>query len=336
MNHRNYRLQFIGLAVLLALFTACKNTGEAQQVAAAPTAKTIWVPKVVSPWKHIFNPNDTRSEIDTTWYTNDHCFTKGPDGKWHAYGIIGHQPTNPWTGEDKFFHISSAELFTEKWEDHDYALRTKEGVERVLWAPHIYKENGEYTMFYNAGNLQDHAPNYASWGTLHKATSKDMFTWERHDLNPLFSDPGHARDSYMLKHQGKYYYYYTRTFSEVDFRSSVAVRTGPDTDHWSGPKIVHTQPYEVYWGGDAESPTVIYKDGLFYLFICLAMTEYNLTHVYWSADPTDFPIENLVTTFKDIHAAEVIDAGNGDWYISNTGWDKKGLFLAKMEWHKKE
>lgn len=97
---------------------------------------------------------------------------------------------------------------------------------------------------------------------------------------------------------------------------------------------MHTQPYEVDWGGDAESPKVIYKDGLFYLFICLVMTEYNLTHVYWSEDSMNFPKENLVTTFENIHAAEVIQDGD-DWYISNTGWDKKGLFLAKMKWEKK-
>ncbi|GAB3652512.1 hypothetical protein GCM10028791_22100 [Echinicola sediminis] len=313
---------------LLALSFGCMEARKEKKQTESPK---VQVPKITSEWKHVFDPNLTRTEPDSSWYTNDHCFVKGADGKWHAYGIIGHAPINPWTGEDKLFHISSSEIFTEGWEDHGYALEAKEGVERVLWAPHVYEENGEYTMFYNAGNLQRNAPNYASWGTLHKATSKDMHHWERHELNPLFSDPGHARDSYVMKHEGEYYFYYTRTFSEVDLRSVVAVRKGPDTDHWSGPKIAHVQPYEVDWGGDAESPTVIYKDGLFYLFVCLAMTEYNLTHVYWSEDPTDFPKENLVTTLES-HAAEVIDAGEEGWFISNTGWDKKGLYLAKLEW----
>lgn len=311
---------------------ACQSNGSGEED--GNNSKNPLVPTVVGDWKHIFNPNDTRAEIDTTWYTNDHGFGKGPDGKWHAYGIIGHKPIDPWRGENKFFHISSSDLFADNWEDNGYALKAKEGEERVLWAPHIFKEGGEYTMFYNAGNLQPHAPNYASWGTLHKATSKDMFNWERHNYNPLFSDPGHARDSYVMKYKNEYYFYYTRTFNEVDLRSCVAVRKGPDTDHWSGPRIVHTQPYEVDWGGDAESPTVIHKDGLFYLFICLAMTEYNLTHVYWSEDPLDFPRQNLVTTIK-AHAAEVVQDGD-DWYISNTGWDKKGLYLARMEWKKNQ
>lgn len=59
------------------------------------------------------------------------------------------------------------------------------------------------------------------------------------------------------------------------------IRTGPDLLHWSGPKIVHVQPYKVDWGGDAESPFVIHKEG---------------------------------------------------WFISNTGWDKKGLYLAPLKW----
>jgi beta-xylosidase len=158
-----------------------------------------------------------------------------------------------------------------------------------------------------------------------------MFNWERHSLNPMFSDPGHARDSYILKDGDLYYFYYTRTFNEVDLRSCVAVRTSPDLKHWSGPKIVHTQAFEVDWGGDAESPFVIKKDGLYYLFICRAMTKYNETHVYWSETPDEFPIENFVCELAT-HASEIIQLAENDWYISNTGWDKKGLFIAKLEW----
>lgn len=288
-------------------------------------------PVITGEWQHIFNPNDTRIAEDSTWYTNDHCFAKGPEGKWHAYGIIGHKPINPWTGETKFFHISATAFNQEKWEDHDYALRTKEGVERVLWAPDVFKENGIWHMFYNIGNRQENAPNYASWGQLCRADSKDMFNWERHKLNPLFSDPGHARDSYILKEGDLYYFYYTRTFDEVDLRSCVAVRTSPDLKHWSGPKIVHTQEFRVDWGGDAESPFVVKKDGLFYLFICRAMTEYNQTHVYWSETPDYFPIENFVCELPT-HASEIIEVSKDEWYISNTGWDKQGLYIAKMEW----
>lgn len=294
----------------------------------------IEIPVITGGWQHIFNPNDTRSDIDTTWYTNDHCFAKGPDGRWHAYGIIGHKPINPWTGEDKLFHISADVFNQQTWDDHDYALHAKEGVERVLWAPHVFEDNGTWHMFYNTGNLQPNAPNYASWGQLNRAHSKDMTNWERHPLNPQFSDPGHARDSYVMKDDGTYYFYYTKTYNEVDLRSCVAVRTSPDLEHWSGAQIVHTQPFECDWGGDAESPFVVKRGDVYYLFICLAMSEYEKTHVYWSTDPLNFPIENFVCELKT-HAAEVIKVSDDQWYISNTGWDKNGVFIAPLEWHTK-
>lgn len=84
-------------------------------------------PEIASEFVHIFNPNDTRSKEDTTWYTNDHCFIKGDDGTWHAYGIIGHHPVDPWKGETRFFHITASSIKQAKWEDHDYALTANPG-----------------------------------------------------------------------------------------------------------------------------------------------------------------------------------------------------------------
>ncbi|MBI9061500.1 MAG: family 43 glycosylhydrolase [Marinilabiliaceae bacterium] len=320
-------MQKLLLAFVLTSFVfGCKPTQKNEKTEA------VQVPEIVGEWQHIYNPNDTRSDIDTTWYTNDHCFAKGPNGDWHAYGIIGHRPINPWTGENKLFHISAKSFTQKKWDDHDYALKVKPGVERVLWAPHVFEEKGKSYMFYNIGNMQKDAPRYASWGQLCMAESGDMFEWKRHEFNPLFSDPGHARDSYILKDKGIYYFYYTRTFNEVDLRSCVAVRTSPDLKHWSGPKIVHTQAYECDHGGDGESPFVVKKDGLYYLFVCRAMTDYNQTHVYWSNDPMNFPVENFVCELPT-HASEVIKVSDDEWYISNTGWDKKGLYVAPLKWN---
>lgn len=324
MNHASSLIGVVFLSAGLCL--------DAEEPAAAPDP-IFETPTVTGEWRHVFNPNDTRSEIATTWYTNDHCFAKGPDGTWHAYGIIGHQPINPWVGETKLFHISAKNFQQEKWEDRGYALETKPGVERVLWAPCVFHEEGTdiWSMFYNIGNMQENAPTYASWGQLCRADSKNMSDWERHALNPLFSDPGHARDSFVTKFNGVYHYYYTRTYSETDLRSCVAVRTGPDTAHWSGPKIVHVQPLENRHGGDAESPFVVRRNSIFYLFICRASSNYNETHVYWSKDPLDFPIGNFVCAIPT-HASEVINTGTDKWFISNTGWDKKGLYIAKLEW----
>jgi Beta-fructosidases (levanase/invertase) len=303
------------------LFIFLFNTALAQKPA-------YYIPVITGPFLHIFNPNDTRP--DSAWYTNDHTFVKDNKGQWHAFGIIHHQPVKPWD-EHRFFHITANSLKQSKWQDHGYAMTAQPGKEKVLWAPHVIKNKSTYHMFYNIGNMQESAPNTPSWGQLCLATSNDLFNWTRHPRNPIFSDPGHARDSYIMKYKGRYYYYYTKTFNEVDLRSCVAVRTGPDLFHWSGPAIAHVQPFKVDWGGDAESPFVVRYKGLFYLFICRAMTAYNQTDVYWSDNPEHFPNENLVGTLP-VHAAEIIFDKKEGWFISNTGWDKKGLYLAPMAW----
>jgi hypothetical protein len=291
---------------------------------------SLEMPIIVGDFVHIFNPNDSQARGDSSWYTNDHTIIKGSDGLWHAYGIIHHLPVHPWD-EHRFFHITAKSITQTKWEDHGYAMSALTGKERVLWAPYVFKDKRTWYMFYNIGNMQPSAPDYASWGQLCMASSTDLYIWKRYENNPLFSDPGHARDSYIMKWKGKYYYYYTRVFNETDLRSCVAVRTGPDLLHWSAPQIVHVQPYKIYWGGDAESPFVVKRGKIFYLFICRAMTEYNRTDVYWSKDPLHFPNENFVCQLP-VHAAEIIYDKNEGWFISNTGWDKKGLYLAHLKW----
>jgi hypothetical protein len=304
------------------------------------TKERIYIPKVSGDWKHIYDPNDKRSPVENhKWYTNDHTFVKGSDGRWHCYGIIGwgtfmkngkKDDVDPWSREKSFFHISASELNADKWEEHDYALTVERGVERVLWAPHVIKDGKKFVMFYNSGSLFENADKYPSYGSLRKATSTDMFNWERYSLNPLFSDPGHARDSYVMKYNNTYYYYYCRVKSELDLQSCVAVRTSPDLDHWSGARIVHEELPLGYCGGNTESPVVVQYKGKFYLFICYA-SDYNKTLVYWSDNPLNFPKGNLVTTIN-AHAIELINAGKEGWYISNTGWDKAGLYFAHLVW----
>lgn len=316
------------LSLLLAA-SSLLGTSNAQDKPAIET------PVITGEWVHIFNPNEDpeRAKESDKWYTNDHCFAKGPDGRWHAYGIIGHAPARPWIGETKFFHISADSMQQKKWQDHGYALETKKGEERVLWAPTIYHEQGSKTwhMFYNIGNLQEKAYTYCSWGGLCRADSSDMKQWERHPLNPQFTDFGHARDSFIMKDKGVYYFYYTRTASEVDGRATIALRTSPDLEHWSGAQKAHIQEHKSDWGGDAESPYVVKRGEIYYLFICRALTGYNQTHVYWSKDPKHFPNENFVCELPT-HASEVIQVSDTEWYISNTGWDKPGLYIAPMEW----
>lgn len=290
-------------------------------------------PRIASDWSHVFDPNATRSDQRGEWYTNDHTLVRDAAGVWHAIGIIGRRPPRPWTIEKQFFHCTTDDLSAGPWQEHPYPLVAEPAHEAVVWAPYIFPHGGRYHMFYAGGNRQPDADNGCSYGTLHLATSDDLFTWTRHDRNPLWADPGHARDPFIAEWGGRFYCYYTRTFHEADQRSCIFVRESPDLLHWSGPKLVHAQPDNSRWAGDAESPMVVRRGDLYYLFICLALTRYELTRVYWSHDPTHFPIENVVTDLP-AHAAEVVDLGRDRWLISNTGWYRQGLYTAQLVWQR--
>lgn len=301
---------------------------------AADSGLGIQVPRIVGDWVHFFDPNTARGEHKGEWYCNDHTLVRDATGRWHAYGIIWHGEPKPWQNEKQFFHASSPTLWGGgPWADHGYAMQAVPGREAVIWAPHALRIDGRLWMFYNAGNMHKNAERWASWGTMHIARSgeADGFAWERDGLNPIFSDPGHARDSFVTRFGETWHWYFTRTVNEVDLRSAVGVRTSPDLKHWSGATIAHVQGEGGHWAGNAESPQVIMRDGVYYLFVTLAMEAYDKTHVYWSRDPLHFPREQLVTELK-VHAPEVIEDADGQWYITNCGWDREGLYMARLTW----
>jgi hypothetical protein len=295
-------------------------------------------PVIVGEWKHIFNPNLSKKPIVNRghWYTNDHCFVKAPDGTWHAYGIIGYKKFGivfSWIVEQNLFHITSKSLFSEEWQEHDYALTSSvaDG-ERFAWAPHVVYWNNKYYMYYAVGDLRKFSWLLPSPGKIHLAISDDGFNWIRYDRNPILSAPGYARDPMLLFTKNEFYMYYTCNTSEINYASAIAVKKSKDLIYWTGPKLVHQYPFNKVWlAGHTESPFVAERHGIYYLFTCMALKNYNLTKVYWSKDPEWFPRKNFICDLNT-HASEIIFDEKEGWFISNTGWDKKGLYLARLEW----
>jgi hypothetical protein len=299
-------------------------------------------PQIAGDWKHIFNPNETRFHNRITacnrgkWYTNDHTLVKGPDGIWHAFGIIGYKVAKlafSWIIEQNLFHITSAHIYQENWEEHDFALTAdrSEG-ERFVWAPHVIWWENQFIMLYAVGDLRRFSFALPSYGKIHMATSEDGFRWQRHDRNPIIAAPGYARDPFMFFHNGEFYVYYTCNLNEINYRSSVAVRKSKDLMYYTGPKIVfHHSKSSGWYANNAESPFVVLYENIFYLFISVTLKNYNLTQVYWSDDPEKFPIENHVCDLPT-HASEIIYDENEGWFITNTGWDKKGLYITSLKW----
>ncbi|GMA15324.1 glycosyl hydrolase family 32 (plasmid) [Deinococcus metallilatus] len=292
----------------------------------------VAAPRIASPFVHLYDPNLARPGDDRNWYTNDHTVFRGQDGLWHATGICGVRPADPFAGEQVFFHARGASLEQGGWEECPPTLRADHWRgERFLWAPHVVRQGGRYVMAYAAGGPRvtpEHPEGVCDHYGLYFAHSEDGEHWARHPLNPIFREPGHARDPMLLQVEDGWRMYYTGVMGEEDRRGAVRMRRSPDLEHWSGAQVVNVQPGPHDFGRDAESPFVVEREGVYYLFVCRAMSSYRDTRVYASHDPARF--EQEVARLA-VHAAEVVQDGDS-YYITDTGWDKCGLYAARLEW----
>lgn len=298
----------------------------------APGLSGVAVPHIASPFVHLYDPGTSRGQAGQHWYTNDHAVFRGTDGLWHATGICGVRPAEPFTGEQVFFHARGESLAVGGWQECPPSLTARPELgEQFLWAPHVVHDGQRYVMAYAAGGLPvtpEHPMGSCDHYGLYFAHSEDGVTWNRHPLNPLFRDPGHARDPMLLRVGDGWLLYSTSVVGETDRRGAVRLRRSPDLEHWSGARVVNVQEGPHDFGRDAESPFVVEREGVFYLFVCRAMSSYRDTRVYASRDPTRFEQE---VARLDVHAAEVVQDGD-DWYITDTGWDRHGLYAARLEW----
>ncbi|MCK4629387.1 MAG: hypothetical protein KAT56_10315 [Sedimentisphaerales bacterium] len=93
----------------------------------------------------------------------------------------------------------------------------------------------------------------------------------------------------------------------------------------------------VKWGG-AESPLVVYRNGLYYLFFTYAHRHYYETIVCVSQKCDEFSMDAVVTTLYG-HAVEILEY-QGKAYLSSCGPEDKqwinrhGLYLAELAWTK--
>lgn len=160
------------------------------------------------------------------------------------------------------------------------------------------------------------------------ATSTDLYTWERYDGNPLFTDGFDGRDPMVKRIGDQWVMYYTANSEPSGGNHIVAYRTSQDLMTWSERQVAFTHPKAGTFGGPTESPFVVERDGSYYLFVCCD-AGYSDTRVYRSDDPLHFDVSQLVGQI-DEHAAEVVQ-DDERWWVSGAGWGQGGVYLRPLD-----
>jgi hypothetical protein len=265
------------------------------------------------------------SESSTKWYINDHTVIKGPDGKWHLFGITHAEPSNP-SDERNFAHATASSIHG-PWTKQPFDLTYDPNYgETYLWAPYVLLYNGVFYMFYAGGGTDSRST------AINLATSSDLFTWKRHTGGTLFRDGYDARDPMVLRIGNQWVMYYCGTTDPAGGQHAVLYRTSTDLIRWSERNIAFEDPYSPGTsGGPTESSFVVARDGAYYLFIGPRYS-YSDTDVFRSTDPLRFDTSQFVGRIP-AHAVEVVqDDADSSWWVTHAGWNQGGVFLAPLKW----
>jgi len=279
------------------------------------------IPYISGEWKILFKPEKNGN------YVNDHTIVVGPDGKWHLFGITSFEGTPAY--ERYFVHGVGESLETQFIED---GRSIDKGT--LAWAPCVINKDENYYMFYG--------PSPTSL-----AVSFDMYEWFGTNVT-LKNEPlmGAHRDHFVLKTDDKYLMYVVGIYNK---RGAVSCFSSVDLITWDFEGYALTSgkdaPLTPAWGA-MESPYVVYKEGLYYLFVtytdCSDDTYCN-TMVFCSEDPKSFGEYNgdnggvNPITVLNAHAPEILQE-NGRYYITTCGWRSKPLpnigavSIATLDW----
>ena len=280
------------------------------------------IPYISNEWRILFKPEKYGN------YVNDHTVVKGSDGAWHLYG------TTSFGGgsyQERYFVHGKGESL-----DSTFAEVGK-SIDRgtLAWAPCVINKDENYYMFYG--------PSPTSL-----AVSFDMNEWFGYNV-VLNNEPPMAahRDHFVLKvDENKYLMYAVGVQNK---KGAVSCFSSCDLLTWNFEGFALTSgddaPLKPGWGA-MESPFVLKKDGLYYLFItytdCSDET-YNDTLVFCSENPLDFGEYNgesdgaMPIAKLSAHAPEIIEQ-NGKYYITTCGWTDKPVphkgcvSIASLEW----
>ena len=296
--------------------------------------KQVLIPTIDGDWWQVAGDPDLGGYTTPKQQPVDFGVWQAADGTWQLWSCIRH--TNCGGNTRLFYRWEGESLDRPDWKPMGIAMEadttlgeTKGG----LQAPHVIKLDDTYYMF------------YGDWGNICLSTSKDGKNFTRvmnkEGTPALFSGPyGNSRDPMVIEYNDLFYCYYMGHTKDAEPNSAIFCRSSADLHHWSEPVMVSGggSPADMdnWYGGDAECPFVVNRDGLFYLFRNQRYGENNLNTQYCSPDLMDFGVHDdrfLIGTLP-VAAPEIIYS-RGEYYIAALLPSLKGIRIAKLDWVRK-
>ncbi len=289
------------------------------------------VPQVDGEWWPVADNPDLGPCTDPKQQPVDFGIWPAADGSWQIWSCIRH--TKCGGNTRLFYRWEGAHLTDEHWKPMGIAMQadTALGESRGgLQAPYVFQTRGAYYMV------------YGDWKRICLARSDDGKTFvrvrnEKGEPALFFGPYENSRDPMVLEWGGLYFCYYMGHRREAAYKSAVFCRTSDDLRHWSEPMMVAAGGVAAtqsnWYGGDAECPFVVAKDGYFYLFRNQVYGEKSLNTQYASRNPLSFGVGDDRYRIGTLPvAAPEIFQHDGQWYIAalNPGLD--GIRIARLRW----
>ena len=322
----------------------------------------VSVPVLDGGFKLVYEPDP---EHPNTWMVNDHCIIQDSEGIFHYFGIENPFPSTTealeWLKEDiKPSQRPFIQTLHRLMHGHLYRpgthFRIGHAIANNIWgpwkrlpaaldggtdrlhhgAPFVIKHDDKYWMFESEGSMNDNALT----GIF---TSTDLKTWiPVTDATPwrdthVFGLPGHRDPCIIQLDNGTFLQYFSG--SDPDNRTTIGVASSTNLRIWrsEAPCYIEDIPGAPF-SSILESPFVLRRGRLYYLFVGFSHRHYYETFVVVSENPYSFSDKHKLTTLFT-HAAEFIDV-DGETYMTSCGIEdpqllnRSGLWLCKIRWVK--
>ena len=310
------------LAVGIALSIHAHTVAKATQVT---------IPKIDGDWWSVAGDPNLGKYTTQKQQPVDFGIWQAADGTWQIWSCIRH--TNCGGNTRLFYRWQGKNLTDTDWQPMGIAMEGDPNYgERIggLQAPHVITVEDTYYMI------------YGGWDSICLAKSKDgkSFTRILNDEGKatLFTGPYvNTRDPMVLTLNNLHYCYYMGHKKDAQYDSAIFCRTSHDLLEWSRPIMVSAggspDRKSNWYGGDAECPFVVHKEGLFYLFRNQLYGAKNLNTQYCSPNPLNFGVgdDRLMIGQLPVAAPEIIHY-KGQWYIAALKPSLKGIRIAKLKW----